>query len=175
MPKLKSALDAAAETFASEQPTPAAPSEADKITLEMERAEREFRQRTEQLRAAGMELGERRRPACEAVDRLRRLAELVINGRRFLTATQARADTIKEAVIQQLGGGVTDIALLHNLEQNDPPAATCERLAGIVAPWLEAREQELSAAITEAKRLVEAAPDNKPMRDDLEQIVASLA
>lgn len=140
----------------------------------MEQARREFHETTERLRAENLALSERRRPASEALDRLRRLVEIVGNGRRYLASARARAEHFTALVITQLGGGGSDLNLLNDIANNDPASASAERLVGIVSPWLADKEQELADTLVEAKRLAADAPDNAALLAETEQLAVAV-
>jgi hypothetical protein len=154
--------------------TPAPTSEAEKIAAEIEQTEREYRERTERLRAEGLALAERRRPANEAVDKLRRLVALVLNARPFVAAARQRANEFDEAITEQLSGGRVDSAILEFAINQNPSGANAARLVGIAGPWLEGRERELAALLHEARELATAAPDNAGLLAEIEAIKASV-
>ncbi len=159
------------------QPPEPPPSEGERQAAEILELETRFKSEQEALRQKNNAWHESRRPATQAVDDARRLAERVVNVRSYHQTARGHAHLFDERILLLVSAGGTppgDLSIVANQAAGDPVGASAGRLSGYLQRSLSELEPEFRAIVAEARKLCESAPDPGPLLEDLESIIASL-
>ncbi len=153
------------------------PTEAERQAAEILELETRFKSEQEALRGKNIEWHESRRPATQAVDACRRLAERLTNVREYHLVAKGHSEIFDERILTLVSAGGTppgDLSIVANQAAGDPVGATAGRLVNYLKTALADLELAFKSEADEARKLCESAPDPGPLLADLDSIIASL-